>query len=153
MGVDSMPTPQLRSVSAYHATGAQSRSGDWKTTMPTSLQYHTRNVPADAQRRVLWVRHKYRKMIQDTLRDETLLVMLTPMDVERGHAGGHLLTLMRRNPIVGADTSPAIETTTGCALGIQQGLVGVCVVEDDPVPSVGRLTVINGDQSTIDSTG
>ena len=56
--------------------------------MPTSLQDHIRNVTGDAQRRVLWVRDKYRKMIQDTLRDETRLVMRTPLDVERGHAGG-----------------------------------------------------------------
>ena len=58
--------------------------------MPTSLQFHIRNVPADAQRRVLWVRDKYRKMIQDTIRDETRLVMRTPMDVERGQAGGQV---------------------------------------------------------------
>ncbi|MBC7625182.1 MAG: hypothetical protein H7232_17585 [Aeromicrobium sp.] len=55
--------------------------------MPTSLQHHIRDVPTDAQRRVLWVRDKYRKIIQDTMRDETRLVMRTPVDVERGQAG------------------------------------------------------------------
>jgi len=58
--------------------------------MPTSLQDCIQNVPADAQRRVLWVRDKYRKIIQDTMRDETRLVMRTPMDVERGQTGGQV---------------------------------------------------------------
>lgn len=58
--------------------------------MPTSLQDYICKVPDDAYRRVLWVRDKYRKMIQDTIRDETRLVMRTPMDVERGQAGGQV---------------------------------------------------------------
>jgi len=58
--------------------------------MPTSLNKYICKVPEDTYRRVLWVRDKYRKMIQDTMRDETRLVMRTPMDVERVQAGGQV---------------------------------------------------------------
>lgn len=58
--------------------------------MPTSLQNYICKVPDDVHRRVLWVRDKYRKVIQDTIRDETRLVMRTPMDVERGQAGAQV---------------------------------------------------------------